>query len=369
MLINYDCRYFRGDVPCGPHKSEGVHCEGCKYYVRTGERILIIKLDAAGDVLRTTAILPGLKEKYPQSRIWWITMPESVQLFKGNGYVDKVFDISLAPMVLAADEFDMVVNLDAAPLSSRLAAVSRAKKRIGFGYNAAGYVYPLSPEAEEWFCMGLFDDRKKANTKTYQRIMLDICGLKPSDHSIQYALTPEESEFAAAFAAANGIGRNDFVVGLNTGAGGRWEKKKWTEDGLIDLVRLLHERRSGTKILLYGGPHEVERNKRIASAVKGSAIDAGCRNTIREFAALLDLSDIVVTADTMALHLSLALRKKTVAVIGPTSSAEIEMYGLGPKLTADMPCLCCYLKTCDKEPDCMSSISPLEVLQAIESLA
>ncbi|MBI2660063.1 lipopolysaccharide heptosyltransferase I, partial [Candidatus Woesearchaeota archaeon] len=35
--------------------------------------ILVIKLGALGDVIRTTAILPGLKARYKSCRIDWVT--------------------------------------------------------------------------------------------------------------------------------------------------------------------------------------------------------------------------------------------------------------------------------------------------------
>ena len=55
--IKFDCRYFRGDVPCKPHKENGVHCvdergNDCQYYDPTGKKILIIKLGAIGDVIQ-----------------------------------------------------------------------------------------------------------------------------------------------------------------------------------------------------------------------------------------------------------------------------------------------------------------------------
>src|SRR5579871_6745596 len=79
ILINSDCRHFRGDIPCKPHKDHGVHCDGCDYYAPVSENILIIKLGAAGDVLRTTPLLTPLKKEHPNARIWWLTLsPELV---------------------------------------------------------------------------------------------------------------------------------------------------------------------------------------------------------------------------------------------------------------------------------------------------
>ena len=56
MKIHTDCRHFRGDMPCVFHKKTGVHCEGCADYDPLKERILIIKLGAIGDVIRSTPL-------------------------------------------------------------------------------------------------------------------------------------------------------------------------------------------------------------------------------------------------------------------------------------------------------------------------
>ena len=54
--VRIDCRLFRGDIPCSP----GAICENCPDYEPMGKKILILKLGAIGDVLRTTPVLPEL---------------------------------------------------------------------------------------------------------------------------------------------------------------------------------------------------------------------------------------------------------------------------------------------------------------------
>jgi heptosyltransferase-2 len=66
------------------------------------------------------------------------------------------------------------------------------------------------------------------------------------------------------------------------------------------------------------------------------------------------------------MHLSLALGRRTVVLFGPTSSAEIEMYGLGEKVVPHMDCLACYKPTCDFVPNCMDLISTDMVEAAVE---
>ncbi len=60
MLLKLDCRYYKGEKPCKFNRL----CKGCSHYEPMGKRILIIKLGATGDVLRTTPILKPLKEIY-----------------------------------------------------------------------------------------------------------------------------------------------------------------------------------------------------------------------------------------------------------------------------------------------------------------
>ena len=63
MILKTDCRHFPGDRPCRFNKESGQTCPDCPHYARHGTRILVVKLAALGDVLRTTVLLPGLKEK------------------------------------------------------------------------------------------------------------------------------------------------------------------------------------------------------------------------------------------------------------------------------------------------------------------
>ena len=52
LKIRTDCRHYRTSVPCAPHKRTGVSC-GAVATTGIEERIVIVKLDAMGDVRRT----------------------------------------------------------------------------------------------------------------------------------------------------------------------------------------------------------------------------------------------------------------------------------------------------------------------------
>jgi heptosyltransferase-2 len=354
--IAWDCRFFLGDRPCVWHKQTGVLCT-CEHYDRIRERLLIVKLDAMGDVLRSTALLPPLAEVHPGASITWITRKESVPLLKRNPYVSEVLELGPEAVVhLQTRTFDRVINLDASKISAALATAARSTRKDGFVLDERGYVQPTNDAARRWLEAGLFDDIKRQGGSTYQDRMADILDLGGRKHRYVFELGADELGAARAHLAAIGIDFARPIVGLNTGAGDRWPLKQWREDGYLGLTARLGAS-DGVQFLLLGGPGERERNARLKQSSSVPLFDPGCENTVRHFAALLSYCDVTVTGDTLAMHLALALRTRAVVLFGPTSAAEIELYGLGEKVVPDMRCLSCYKTSCDFAPNCMELIS------------
>jgi ADP-heptose:LPS heptosyltransferase len=363
--IAFNCRFFLGDRPCVWHKSSGLLCP-CEYYQRIEQRLLIVKLDAMGDVLRTTALLPALSNAHPRAGITWITRRESRPLLERNPYITEILDYGEDALVqLQVRTFDRVINLDAGKASAALASLASSKRKDGFILDPGGFVQPTNTAARKWLEMGVFDDLKRRGTRTYQEIMLEIIGLSGTPHGYVFELSDEERAGGRRRLERLGINLSRPIIGLNTGAGRRWQLKQWREEGYLDLVERLAGRHPAQFVLL-GGPEERERHQRLASRSRIPLIDSGCDNPVRQFAALVAACTVVIAGDTLAMHLSLALGRRTVVLFGPTSSAEIEMYGLGEKVVPHMDCLACYKPTCDFVPNCMDLITTDMVDAAVE---
>jgi heptosyltransferase-2 len=362
--IAYDCRHFRGDRPCVWHKREGLVCT-CEHYAPVRERILVVKLDAMGDVLRTTALLPALAAAHAEAAIDWVTRPESVPLLENNPYLSDVIPYGPDALVrLLATPFDRVINLDAGKTSAGLATLARSPRKDGYMLHEKGYVVASNAAAQAWLEMGLSDDLKRRNRRTYQDIMMEILGLSGEHHYV-LELTRAERAWARRRLEHLGLDLNRPVVGLNIGAGGRWELKRWRLEGFAELCERLYPRH-GVQLLLLGGKAEQERNEQLKNASAVPLFDAGCDHDVRRFAALTALCHVVVTGDTLAMHVALATRARAVVLFGPTSAPEIELYGLGEKIYPDMECLGCYKTTCDFAPNCMDLISVEMVAAAVE---
>src|SRR6185295_3813572 len=101
-----------------------------------------------------------------------------------------------------------------------------------------------------------------------------------------------------------------------------------------------------------GGEAEVARNRAILEGlarwpVRLNFVDAGCDNGLLDFAALVGECDLLVSSDSLALHMAIAQDVRVVAFFAPTSAAEIELYGLGEKIASTAPDYCSYKPDAD----------------------
>ncbi len=373
--LRSDCRHFPADRPCRFHKEDGRLCAGsqaagsqpaaCGDYSPASERILIVKLAAMGDVLRTTAVLPALRKAHLQAHISWIVDPASVGLLENIPELDRVLACSPpVASVLQVEEFDLVLSLDMSTEGAALGTAARAPERVGFVLSSRGEVLPVNENSRGWYEMSHLDGLKCANTLTVQEMTHRAAGLDPSGQHIIVNLTGAEREFAAAFSRRAGLEPGRPVVGMAPGAGPRWQAKRWTTDGYCDVAcRAVRE--LGASVLLFGGPGDGDVADGVLARCGKDIIDTGRHNTVRELMALVDLCDVVVTGDTLPIHVAAGLGKKVVGLFGPTSASEIDLYGRGVKLAGDVECLCCYRASCSRSPTCMETLQPERVFDAV----
>jgi len=290
---------------------------------------MIIKLGALGDVVRTLSILPAIREKYPDSEIFWITKKESLDLFEENPYIEKVFSIPYR--INKKEKFDILYNFDVDEDATKLASEIKADKKYGFYFEEG---FPASFNvSSEYYLNTMFDDElKKKNKKTYHEMIFEVAELKYNKQHCQIYLTKKDKDYAEDFAKKNKININK-LIGIHMGASSRWPSKVWHSDNLKEFIKKTGK--SGYEIILFAGPNEIEKHKKIFEELKNVGIKIyqnNPKNTNREFASLVNLCKVMVCSDSFALHISLALKKPTIGLFFCTSPHEIEDYGILRKI-------------------------------------
>jgi len=347
MILHSDCKFFKGSVPCKPHKEKGVHCDGCAEYTQIRERILIIKLGAAGDVIRTTPLLHRIHEVMPGAHITWLTdFPELVP----RRHVDEVVKYSPKDLVwLLNREFDIVYSLDKDKEAIAVAEQVAAVKKFGFGMDRYGRCRVFDERSEPKFLTGLFDDVGRANTKSYPEEIFEMC---------HFTFAKEPYILDRTITKDWNIPHDRKILGCNTGCGGRWSSRLWPEEFWVAFAR--EAKQKGYEILWLGGEQEHEKNLRLSHAAGG--IYPG-HFSLPEFISLMDECDGVVTQVTMGMHIALGLGKKLILMNNIFNRNEFELYGQGEIVEPPEPCGCYFTPTCPH--DSMRNITPAMVLEAV----
>jgi len=366
-VLKIDCAYFKGDRPCKFHKEDGVKCDECSYYKPIRNKILIIKLDAIGDVLRTTSILPPLRKKYPDAFITWCTKNNATPLFINNDFVDEIITFEEDALFrINAEVYDIIINLDTSKISSSIAALAKGKNKIGFVLNKKGYVEATTKAADKWLAMSAFDDLKKENKQTHQEIMYEILDLNKTKVAQPILnLSDVDINKGGSLAKKWKLNKQRTTVGLNVGVGTKWPSKGWPAKRWEELIETLNSK--NYQLLLLGGQDEKELITGFCSKYK-FVIDTGYNNSLVEFASIVNVCDLLITADTLALHIGTALDKKIITLFGPTSISEIDLFKRGIKISALDDCKCYYNRYCSEEVSCMEKITSEMVMKAVSEI-
>lgn len=255
-------------------------------------RILICKCGAAGDVLRTTPLLEGLKDV----DVDWLVSPKHAPLLHGiQARVLTSFQ-ELDPDLW----YDVVISLEedadiVAPLTSR----ARFRELIGTYISGSGRI-AYTDSARSWFDMSLVsrlgpdiaDRLKFENRRSYQDLLFSMVGLHFSGES--YLLMPIEN-------SARPCG-----ILLAPGSGDRWPNKRWAfYKELADQLRPTHS----------------------VEWLDQEPTYKSLANRIAQFTA-------VVANDSLPLHVCLSLSVPVCGLFTCTSPWEIHDYGVLERVTS-----------------------------------
>ena len=396
--IRFDCALYNGYKPC----KYGNECFDCPHYSPLmppdaqsgfprrpgtlplrgeGFNVLIIKTGAMGDVLRTTSLLAPLKRAHPDARITWVTEEAALPLLRNNPFIDELLPFTAEQVKsLQSNRWNLVMNYEKDRAQLHLAGDLESDAKVGFAPTLWGTSMVFNPEAEYGLLLGLSDELKfRLNTKSYPQIITEMAALPwVRDH---YVLHPgvaaerrrAEIDTLCANAAAldsledsspGSTAPRPSRIGLNTGCGSVFRTKQWPIDGWMELIAYLRETAPDAQLLLLGGPAEREMNDRLAARYPW-LLATGSDNTLEEFFGVVQACDLVVSSDSLAMHIAVALEKWVVAIFGSTSAVEVDLFDRGEKIVTDFACSPCYLKVCDKVPTCMEALRGSVVGEAV----
>lgn len=283
-----------------------------------------------GDILRTTVVLHAFPpEEY---EVTWLVDPKGVNLLKGNPRIERILTVNpFTPFHLMSEWFDVVANFEKDPGICAMADKISAWRRYGFRFDHQSREAHAYDHADTALSMSKDHDFKRAQSRSWSQVLFETLGRKYNGESYLLGYEPRTTEI--------------FDIGLNHLVGGKYPIKRWP----AEKWQRLHEELSvGYRVSWQEGV-----------------------NNIEEYIDWINSCRLLVTNDSLGLHLALALGKKVVALFGPTKDNEIDDRETLIKLLPDVDwnCIPCIASSCrQKGRSCMEHIGQERVLEAIDTL-
>jgi heptosyltransferase-2 len=324
-------------------------------------RILVVRQhDQVGDLLVSTPVLRALRQFFPQAHIAVLARSYTATVIQHNQFVDEVIvfaekllrwtPIKLWRLLRALRrgwDLTIVLNTVSHSLTSDLLAYFSGARYI------LGSEHRIFPGCQRNFFYNLVA-RHFGHVKHYSERNLDIVrhlGIDTEDRSEVMTLTAQEQLLARNFLRENGFGEKDVVIVINLGAGK--QQNRWPVDKFAELVAILH-RQFAVRLIVTWGPQEDELGLDLRRRLPFDPF-ALPGLSLRQLAAILAHSDLLVCNDTGVMHLAAAVGTPLVAIFGPTDPAEWKP--IGKK----------FIAVRGEKHSC-ENVSVQQVLQTIQSL-
>jgi heptosyltransferase-3 len=332
------------------------------------KKILVIKLRQLGDVLLTGAVFGVLRNRFPEAKIDAYIYSEAFPMLEGHPGVDELigYDRGWKKKGFFArlgkewklwkrireGKYDLVINLTEGDRGALAARAARAPIRVGF------------------------DPKGRLQRGLYTHVVKHCPGLRHTvernlDVLRRIGIFPEWSERELFLQIPEGarkkVGewvRGDYVVIHPTS---RWRFKCWPVDKMRQLTEKLVEQ--GRQVVFTSGPDAAEQ-KMVGEITKDlPVVNLSGQISLKELAALIEGSELLVCVDSVPFHMASALKKRVVAIFGPTSEVT---WGPWRNPEAEVvaqkfSCRPCYQDGCggSKMSDCLATLPVELVLNAV----
>jgi heptosyltransferase II len=290
----------------------------------------ITRIPSLGDVLRTTPILSALKEKYPESHITWLVDRQAEPLLRGNHLIDRVLVWDeFVPFQLMKEKFDVLINLEKIPGICALADIIDAWVKYGFRFDGINGTYHAYERGLDF--IDYIEKKKMGKSRDYwQKILIQMMGVewKGQEYILGYKPKPGQAH----------------DIGLNYIVGSKWPQKAMPVEKWRELEKMLNQ--EGYKVSWQQGI-----------------------NDIYAYMDWINSCRILISNDSLGLHIAFALKKKVVGLFGPTDSKEIYLYGNSKVIRAPQKCkyMPCYKISCVSGQKCMEKINLKDIMKAVNS--
>jgi len=348
------------------------------------ENILILSMTRMGDMIQTTPLIRGLKEKYPTAKITLLVtsdfagavplipdVDESIvvdlrQFDKPENWEDrswvKIYRYLEKSMEdIRSSNFDLLVNLSHSKFSALMVRYLGIKKVVGFYCNDFGNRMTGHPWMQ-YFGVEVFN--RKYNAFNLVEIFSRSGGVDVRGRAIEVMRSQNELSVDTLMP----FEEEELLIGFQ--AGSSLEGRRWPAQSFASLADLLIENLNA-RIIIFGVESENEVAEEIKSLAKNKdrISNLAGKTNLSELSQLLEKCEYLVTNDTGTMHLAAALGTKIVGLFfAHAHPYETAPFSPGHLLfQARISCAPCSYGVHCNDIVCVDKVRPQYLSSAIEN--
>lgn len=344
------------------------------------ENILLVNITRLGDMLQATPTICGMKRENPNAKITVLVekqfsevchyLPDIDEVValdlgmtvrsldrQGDGIVDAYEYLSEVVDSLRSKNFDYCLNMSSSGYTALLLKLIDVKRRGGWAADSEGYRV-IESDWARLFATSVFHQNRQFNSLNLVDIFRCSADVEEHPYKLQIKILPEAKEYAESLIREHEFTNEGPLIALQAGAS--QGKRQWDPRNFIKLVNVLTGKYKA-RVVLTGSKGELNIiNPILEGTDKRNVMLAAGKTSIPQLAALLHISDLLVTGDTGPMHISVAAGTPVVSLFlasafgfetGPYSEGNLilqPVISCGP---------CNPNKSCSR-PDCHFHIDP-----------
>jgi heptosyltransferase I len=286
------------------------------------QSICIVMMSAVGDTVHVLPVINALKRANPKTRITWVLQPAPAALVRGHRSVDDVIIFDRARGLSAFSDvrrelskraFDLVISLQVYFKAGIVTALTDAPVKLGFDTARA--------RDFNW----LFTN-KKIPTHAVQHVQDQylefLSALGVGADPLTWDLGPWHDEHHWQRSFVSSIDRPIASIVVATSK----PEKDWIPERWAEVCDALYEEFDLQPVLV-GGRSERELNaERIVMERTTHKPRSELGSGLRKLVSILDSSALVLSPDTGPLHMSVALDRPVISLMGYTNPKRTGPY-------------------------------------------
>ncbi len=345
-------------------------------------KILVLRLSAVGDVIRTLPAVKALKDRSPSSSITWIVEEPSQALLESQPEVDEVILFprkrwtrgikSLTGIWRTVGEvrgfvkdlrkrgFDVALDFHGILKSGLLSYLSGSPQRVG---------YDRRSTKEGNF---LFSNIKVVlpgcKISRFERNLALIRGMGVEAKESEYRLhiPSQDREYVESFFRGISASLHRPLIAIHPGTSQKAVFKRWMPDQYARLSDQLIQDLHAT-VLFTWGDEELDWVEGIRNQMKEPSLLAPKTESLTQLGEVYRNCDLYIGGDTGPMHVASLIGIPAVVIYGPSDPVENEPIGRHIKVRKEVGCNPCHEYSC-KKLVCIKAISADQVFVATKEI-